>query len=112
MLAVYAIIFVSQGRSSTVIAAVAITFAAGLASIAGFAFSAIGQALLAPLSYSPVQLVRILMLCSIATQSYGIVSLWRHMAWRTLPAYLIGGAVGLPAGYICSCISIARPFKS
>ena len=98
VLASYAIILAHQGRSSTIIAAVAITLAAGLASIAGFAFSAIGQALLAPLSYSPVHLVRILMLCSIATQSYGIVSLRRHMAWRTLPPYLIGGAVGLPAG--------------
>ena len=94
----YATILANQGRSSTIIAAVAITLAAALASIAGLAFSAIGQALLAPLSYSPVQLVRILMLCSIATQSYGIVSLWRHMAWRALPPYLIGGAVGLPAG--------------
>ncbi len=98
ILASYAMFLASLGRSSAIIAAVAITLAAGLASIAGFAFSAIGQALLAPLPYSPVHLVRILMLCSIATQSYGIVSLWRHMAWRALPPYLIGGAVGLPAG--------------
>jgi uncharacterized membrane protein YfcA len=42
--------------------------------------------------------VQTLMVCSIATQSFAIVSLWREMQWRHLPVYLAGGLLGLPLG--------------
>jgi uncharacterized membrane protein YfcA len=76
----------------------AIAAAAGISSVAGFAFSPVSQVLLAPFPIGPVQLVQTLMVCSIATQSFAIVSLWREMQWGHLPAYLAGGLAGLPIG--------------
>jgi uncharacterized membrane protein YfcA len=76
----------------------AITLAASVSSIAGFAFSPISQALLAPFLRSPVQIVEILFVCSIATQAFAIISLWREMDWRGVLVYLAGGALGLPIG--------------
>ena len=98
LLAVYAGVLAAAGASATVRPLLAVLVCATLSSIAGFAFSALGQALLAGLMSSPVHIVQTLMVCSIATQTFSIASLWRHMEWRRLPAFLIGGALGLPVG--------------
>jgi uncharacterized protein len=76
----------------------AIASASGLSSVAGFAFSPIAQVMLAPFSTDSVRLVQTLLLCSIATQALAIATLWRGMAWRHLPPFLGGGALGLPIG--------------
>lgn len=98
LLACYAALLTVIGLATSTLPMLAITLAAGVSGIAGFAFSAISQALLAPLLRDPVQIVEILMVCSIAAQSVAIISLWRYMAWRSLPLYLAGGALGLPIG--------------
>lgn len=86
------------GFPGLILPLLAVAAAAGLSSVAGFAFSAVSQALLAPMMHDPIRLVQILMICSIATQSFAIASLWKHMEWRRLPIYLGGGVLGLPVG--------------
>lgn len=98
LLASYAALLAVTGLATSIAPMIAIVGSAGVSSVAGFAFSAVSQAALAPLMNDPVRLVQILMVCSIATQSFAIVSLWRHMDWRRLPFYLTGGALGLPVG--------------
>jgi uncharacterized protein len=76
----------------------AVFFAATVASIAGFAFSAIGAALLLPLMREPVQVVTVLLLSSIAIQALSVWTLRRSVDWRALPPFLAGGLIGLPGG--------------
>ena len=98
LLACYAAFLELTGLTASIAPMVAITLSAGVSSIAGFAFSAVAQASLAPLMHDPIRLVQILLVCSIVTQSFAIVSLWRHMDWKGLPVYLAGGVLGLPIG--------------
>ncbi len=75
-----------------------IAFASLLSSIAGFAFSAICGAMLFHLSDDPVQVVQVMVTCSIANQ---IAMTWagrRDIVWRELGVYLAGGILGLAAG--------------
>jgi len=39
-----------------------------------------------------------MLLCSIAIQLLSVAALWRSIAWRSLPVFLIGGVLGMPAG--------------
>jgi uncharacterized protein len=82
--------------------AMAAVFAAALTSgIAGFAFSAICGAMLFHLLDDPVQVVEIMMICSIAGQALMVWSLRRDIAWRRLKPFVVGAAVGLPVGVYC-----------
>jgi uncharacterized membrane protein YfcA len=75
-----------------------IALASLLSSIAGFAFSAICGAMLFHLSDDPVQVVQIMVMCSIANQ---IAMTWagrRDIVWRELAVYLAGGMLGLSGG--------------
>ena len=86
----------SNGHIEVMMAA--ITLASLVSSIAGFAFSAICGAMLFHLSDSPVQVVQIMVICSIANQ---VIMTWtgRHdIIWRELSIYLAGGACGLFIG--------------
>lgn len=76
----------------------AILLASAVSSIAGFAFSAVCGAMLFHLSDDPVQIVQIMIVCSVANQTAMIWSLKRAIRWRELTVFLIGGAVGLPVG--------------
>jgi uncharacterized membrane protein YfcA len=76
----------------------AVLFSATLSSIAGFAFSAICAAMLLPLMPEPVQVVRILLLSSIAIQSLSVWTLRRAIDWQALLRFLAGGMIGLPGG--------------
>ena len=87
---------ISAGASTA--ALLAVLAAATVSSIAGFAFSAIGAALLLPLMQEPVQVVTILLLSSIAIQSLSVWALRRAIDWRALLPFLAGGIVGLPVG--------------
>jgi hypothetical protein len=77
---------------------IAIAAAAALSSIGGFAFSAICGAVLFHLTIDPVQVVEIMMLCSVANQAAMVWSLRRAIDWRSLATFLLGGALGLPVG--------------
>jgi len=67
---------------------IAITAAAGISSVVGFAFSAVGQRLLAPLMHDLIEVAEILMVCS-------IVTLWRWEWEQSVPR-------GLPLISSCS----------
>lgn len=72
--------------------------AAAISSIAGFAFSALSGAALLHLVTSPIQVVQIMLVCSIGIQSLSVWSFRRHVDWTTLSRLLAGGMLGVPAG--------------
>jgi uncharacterized membrane protein YfcA len=72
--------------------------AATISSIAGFAFSAVAGGMLLHIINSAVEVVMIMMVCSIAIQSLSVVFLWRDIDLRRLTFFLFGGIVGLPIG--------------
>ena len=81
-------------------ALIAVLVASTLSSIAGFAFSAICGVMLLSLMPNPVQVVEIMMVCSVAIQGLSVILIWRNIAWSDLPLFLIGGIVGLPIGVL------------
>ncbi len=81
-------------------ALLAVLVASTLSSIAGFAFSAICGAMLLSLMHDPVQVVEIMMVCSIAIQGLSVILIRQDIAWRRLPAFLLGGLIGLPVGVL------------
>lgn len=79
-------------------ALLAVLLAATLASVAGFAFSAICSVMLLQIMNDPVQVVEAMIVCSIAIQSVSVAMLWRDIDWRRVMIFLAGGIVGLPIG--------------
>jgi uncharacterized protein len=77
---------------------IAVLLASTVSSIAGFAFSALCGALLFHLMDSPVYVVRVMIVCSIAIQMLSVAALWRAIDWRSLGIFLIGGFLGVPVG--------------
>jgi uncharacterized membrane protein YfcA len=99
LLIAYARVLPSAGVAGlSVVVLLAIFFASALSSIAGFAFSAICGAMLFHLMDGQVRVVEIMMLCSIAIQALSVWTLRSTIDWRVLPAFLVGGMVGLPLG--------------
>jgi uncharacterized protein len=88
----------TQGVRGAAAVLIAVFVASTVSSIAGFAFSALCGAVLFHLTDSPIYAVQVMIVCSIAIQSLSVVSLWHSIDWRSLPAYLIGGILGVPAG--------------
>ena len=84
-----------QGGAASLIAVLA---ASTVSSIAGFAFSALCGALLFHTIESPVYAVEVMTICSITIQMLSVAALWRSIDWRSLPIYLLGGVLGVPAG--------------
>ena len=76
----------------------AVFVASTLSSIAGFAFSAICGAMLFHLLAHPVQVVQIMLVCSIAIQLLSVVTLRNAIDWKHLARFIGGGIVGLPLG--------------
>jgi uncharacterized membrane protein YfcA len=72
--------------------------AAAVSSIAGFAFSAVASALLLHVVPDAVQVVQIMLVSSIALQSYSVLVLRRHIRLEALRPYLVGGLLTLPIG--------------
>jgi uncharacterized membrane protein YfcA len=87
-----------QGMPSTAATLIAVLLASTASSIAGFAFSALCGALLFHLIESPVYAVQVMIVCSIAIQMFSVATLWRSIDWRSLPIFLTGGVLGVPAG--------------
>jgi uncharacterized protein len=77
---------------------VAVFVASTVSSIAGFAFSALCGALLFHLMDSPVYAVNVMIVCSIAIQLLSVSAIWSSIDWRSLPIFLTGGVLGVPAG--------------
>ena len=92
-------ISVATGPSEHVLAILVAVFVAALvSSVAGFAFSAICGALLAPFVDSPVEAVQIMLVCSAVGQSYMVWCFRRDIDWRALVPFLVGAIPGLPLG--------------
>src|SRR5690349_22066824 len=76
----------------------AVFVASTLSSIAGFAFSAICGAMLFHLLPRPVDIVQIMIVCSIAIQMLSVATLRNVIDWRHLARFICGGLIGLPLG--------------
>jgi uncharacterized membrane protein YfcA len=87
-----------QGTQGVTAALIAVLVASTVSSIAGFAFSALCGALLFHLMDSPIYAVQVMIVCSIAIQMLSVATLWRSIDWRSLPVFLAGGVLGVPAG--------------
>lgn len=85
------------GNSALAVTLLSIFFGSIVAGLAGFAFSAIAGAMLFHW-LDPIQVVPLLLTCSIATQLFSIMKLWNNMKWRQCVPFLIGGFVGIPVG--------------
>ena len=78
----------------------AIFIASLIAAIAGFAFSAVAAALLVHIYHEPAEMVRTLLVCSIAVQIYCTAMILGKVQWRELAPYLIGGLITAPIGIV------------
>ena len=76
----------------------AIAAASLISSIAGFAFSAICGAMLFHLWDDHVQVVQVMMACSIVNQATMVWALRHDVRARDLAPFLLGGTAGLPLG--------------
>jgi uncharacterized protein len=94
----YAALLSYEGVPAPALALAAVLLASTVSSIAGFAFSAVSGAMLLRMMNDPVQVVEIMMVCSIAIQSFSVVLLWRDIDWRRLVPFVAGGLVGAPLG--------------
>ena len=94
----YALALRSAGVSDPPAALFAVLAGSLVSSIGGFAFSAICGALLVHLMSGPLHIVQVMMICSIAIQSFSVAALWRSIDWAMLPVFLAGGVLGLPIG--------------
>jgi len=81
-----------------VMIAMAILLSSLVASIAGFAFSALAGSALAYLKMDPVRAVHAMAVCSIATQLYAVWQLRASIQWRPLWPMVLAGALTIPVG--------------
>jgi len=79
-------------------AAAAVFVAAAISSIAGFAFSAIAAAMLMHIVDDHLQAVHIMLVASIAQQSYTMLFIWRSVRLVPLVQAVAGGLLCLPLG--------------
>lgn len=87
-----------HGHWNALVPLLAVLVASAVSSIIGFAFSALAGAVLFHVIDDPIHVVQVMIVCSIAIQLYCVVSLWRSIAWRHLPLFLLGGLAGVPVG--------------
>ena len=90
-----------QGHSGSAVelGTFVVAFAAALVnSVAGLAFSALAGAGLVHLYEQPAQAVQIMLLCSIAIQTYSVAAIWSSINWRRLAPFLPGGVACAPLG--------------
>jgi uncharacterized membrane protein YfcA len=97
-LAVEGTLLSAQGIKGAAITLVAVLVASTVSSIAGFAFAALCGALLFHTMDNPIHAVQVMIFCSMGIQSLSVATLWRSIDWRSLPPFLVGGFLGVPAG--------------
>jgi uncharacterized membrane protein YfcA len=76
----------------------ALFVSAAVASVAGFAFSAIALATAGWFFDDPVPMVATFLACSIAMQAWSVWALRAHVELRVLGPFVAGGLVGTPVG--------------
>jgi uncharacterized protein len=72
--------------------------AATVSSTVGFAFSAIAAAILLHMTTDQIMVVEIMLISSIALQTYCVVALWRDIKPARVGWFLLGGVATLPVG--------------
>lgn len=98
-IAAYAGTLVDLGFDGQALATIVVVgIAALLSSIAGFAFSAICGAMLFQFRHDTVQVVQIMLVCSIANQALSVWALRRDIRFRVLAPFLAGGVLGVACG--------------
>ena len=88
----------SYGFEGMTLVLLAILAASTVSSVVGFAFSALCGAMLFHVMDSPVYVVQVMIVCSIAIQLLSVATLWRSINWASLPGFLAGGVLGVPVG--------------
>ena len=97
--ATYAVTLFNFGFDATALATVAaVALAACLSGIAGFAFSAICGAMLFQFRSDTVDVVQIMLVCSIANQMLSVWALRREIRYGALKPFLAGGVFGVTVG--------------
>ena len=89
--------FIAMPHADAAIAGVVGTCAL-VASIAGFAFSALAGSAFAYLGLDPLHAVHTLVVCSIATQLYAVCKIRDAIRWRPLWPMIVAGALAVPLG--------------
>ena len=84
--------------ATTILTVAAVAAAAFLSGIAGFAFSAICGAIVFQFRSDTLQVLQIMLACSIANQSLSVWALRRDIRRSALAPFLVGGVFGIPAG--------------
>jgi uncharacterized membrane protein YfcA len=79
-------------------ALLAVFVASAVSSVTGFAFSALCGAILFHMLESPIYAVQVIIICNIATKLSNVATLRRSICWPSLPVFLAGGFLGVPAG--------------
>ncbi|MGE4047522.1 MAG: sulfite exporter TauE/SafE family protein [Acetobacteraceae bacterium] len=98
---VYIVVMAATGLAPHGAAPLAAVFvAASVASLAGFAFSPICGALLFHQLDTPLAVVEIMLLCSVANQTLSVIALWHSIVWRLLLPFVVAGVLGAPLGVI------------
>jgi uncharacterized membrane protein YfcA len=87
-----------EGDWLAIATAAVIMISALIASIAGFAFSAIAGSALAWLKLDPVHAVQAMVLCSVATQTYAVWTIREAIRWNGMWPMLAAGALTIPLG--------------
>lgn len=90
----------SGAASHEALTLIAIFFAALISSIAGFAFSALAAAMLVHVYDSPTDMVRVLLVSSIAVQLYCSLRILPAVEWPKVRTYLLGGLLTMPLGVL------------
>jgi uncharacterized protein len=85
-------------HQNIMVALLGVFVASAVSSVTGFAFSALSGAILFHLLDSPIYAVQVIIVCNIATKLSNVATLWRSICWRSLPAFLAGGFLGVPVG--------------
>jgi uncharacterized protein len=80
------------------VALFAVFVAATVSSTVGFAFSAFAAGILLQIMNDQIAVVQIMLISSIALQTYCVALLWRHIALRRIIWLLLGGIITLPIG--------------
>jgi hypothetical protein len=75
-----------------------IFIAASISSTVGFAFSAIAAAMIFHLVPDHIAAVQIMMVASIALQTYSVASMYRTISLRACAPFIVGGIATLPTG--------------
>jgi hypothetical protein len=104
----YAIAAITREIPSWVGLPLVIFIAASVSSTVGFAFSAIAAAMIFHFVPDNVEAVKIIMVASIAIQTYSVANLYRTISWRACAPFLIGGI----AMMLSSCASSIWFFAS